>query len=197
MGAILFTFARLTTWALGGVFEPYTVWWNNDFAPFDYSGTVFVSALLALVLPLAINRFSSKERAAKKAAIANGNLIELVIQQGMDAAILIELSLRGGKSYVGFAAESGITAPNRESDVAIIPLASGYRDEKTRELELTTDYASIIDKVNFGGLSHLEEEDLRIVFPKGEIVSARLFDIDVYQELSIHRAERMKAQNHA
>lgn len=113
----------------------------------------------------------------------------------MERDLLIELSLRSGKSYIGFAEESGITAPNRESDVAIIPLASGYRDEKTRELELTTDYASVIEKARSGDLSHLEEQDLRVVFPKGEIVSARLFDIEVYRELSKQRTQRIKTQS--
>lgn len=65
MGVVLFTFARLITSGFGGFCEPCTSW-TRDFAPFDYSGTVIIGAVLALGLPRLINRFSSKDRAAKR-----------------------------------------------------------------------------------------------------------------------------------
>jgi len=188
-GVILLTFARFITygWESCTECEPYKKLWA-DFAPFDYSGTVFFVAVLALVLPRAINCFFSKQVEADKAAMRSGGLIESLLQQGMNEDRLIQMSLKSSRSYVGFAAESGVTAENRESDVAIIPLASGYRHPKTQELKLTLDYASAIEKVLLNGASNLEQYDLRIVFPKSEIASVRLFDMDVNRELSSHPA---------
>ena len=70
---------------------------------------------------------------------------------------------------------------NSESDIAIIPALSGYRSHDTHELEITTDYAPVIlDFVKRGQV--LEDlKDFRIVFPLAEVVSARLFDGDVYR----------------
>ena len=92
------------------------------------------------------------------------------------------------------ALNSGLQA-HGESDIALIPLASGYREPDTQKLKITTYYAEVIDE----WLDELEEsrewsqeleeseerlddlKDFRIVIPMSEIVSARLFDLDVYE----------------
>ena len=152
--------------------------WKSH-VPFDYYGTAVLSALLGLVLPLVINRFYNEEKAARETAAESGNLIELLIRESIDTKELVELSLRSGKSYIGFVFESGI-ARHGESDVALLPMASGYRKEDTRELELTTDYAPVLWK-SLEELSSLVYEDFRIVIPMSEIVTARIFDPDVYE----------------
>lgn len=65
-----------------------------------------------------------------------------------------------------------------------MPLMSGYRKSKSRRLIITTGYASAIYEIESGELSHLQESNLRVVFPQSEIVSARPFDLDVYRSLS-------------
>ena len=152
--------------------------WKSH-VPFDYYGTAVLSALLGLVLPLVINRFYNEEKAARETAAESGNLIELLIRESIDTKELVELSLRSGKSYIGFVFESGI-ARHGESDVALLPMASGYRKEDTRELELTTNYAPVLRK-SLEELSSLVNEDFRIVIPMSEIVTARIFDPDVYE----------------
>ena len=152
--------------------------WKSH-VPFDYYGTAVLSALLGLVLPLVINRFYNEEKAARETAAESGNLIELLIRESIDTKELVELSLRSGKSYIGFVFESGI-ARHGESDVALLPMASGYRKEDTRELEITTDYAPVLWK-SLEELSSLVYEDFRIVIPMSEIVTARIFDPDVYE----------------
>ena len=151
----------------------------ESYVPFDYYGTATLSALLGFALPIAINRFYGKEKAARKTATESGNLIELLIRESIDEEKLVELSLRSGKSYIGFVFESGI-ARHGESDVALIPMASGYRKEDTRELEITTDYAPVIWKTIEESTS-LVYGDFRIVIPMSEIVTARIFDPDVYE----------------
>lgn len=151
----------------------------ESYVPFDYYGTATLSALLGFALPIVFNRFYGKEKAARKTAAESGNLIELLIRESIDKEKLVELSLRSGKSYIGFVFESGI-ARHGESDVALIPMASGYRKEDTRELEITTDYAPVILETIEDPTS-LVYGDFRIVIPMSEIVTARIFDPDVYE----------------
>lgn len=76
---------------------------------------------------------------------------------------------------------------NSESDIAIIPALSGYRSHDTHELEITTDYVPVI--LDFVKRVQVLEDlrDFRIVFPLAEVVSARLFDEDVYQRFQQNR----------
>ncbi len=152
--------------------------WKSQ-VPFDYYGTAVLSALLGVVLPIVINWFYAEEKAMRRTARESGNLIELLIRENNESGKLVELSLRSGKSYIGFVFESGI-ARHGESDVALLPMASGYRKEDTRELELTTNYAPVLRK-SLEELSSLVNEDFRIVIPMSEIVTARIFDPDVYE----------------
>ena len=152
--------------------------WKSH-VPFDYYGTAVLSALLGIVLPIVLNWFYKKEKAMRRTARASGNLIELLIRENNESGKLVELSLRSGKSYIGFVLESGI-ARHGEADVALLPLKSGYRKEDTHELELTTDYAPVVWK-SLEELSNLDYEDFRIVIPMSEIVTARIFDPDAYE----------------
>jgi len=139
---------------------------------------------------LVINRFIDEWGAAKKVAHYNGDFIKLLIQHAVDNFLQVELSLRSGKSYVGFVIEFMLVIENplvrkNEDDIVLIPTLSGYRKEETGELEFTTHYSKIIlEKLDKKNIS-----DFRIGIPMSEIVSARLFDQDVYK--------RFQSQNQA
>ena len=161
--------------------------------PPDHYTTLVLSVLLGIVLLVVINQFYSKEKAMRRATIDNGNLIEQLIRDTIGSDDLVELSLRSGKSYIGFALASGMArhGEHRESGIALIPLQSGYRKEDTHELEITNNYAPVIwrfleeEREKSSGL-----EDFRIVIPMSEIVSARIFDPEVYEKLSPRRIIR-------
>ena len=146
------------------------------YAPFPYSGTLFCSAIFAFFLPIVLNRIWGRQVSATIAAGWHGDLVEGLLQDCMERDELVELTLHSGKCYVGFVQNSGIASMG-ESDVSIIPLASGYRVPKTKELKLKTFYDGILEEVKNAGL---KEDDLRIVFPISEVISARLFSPDVY-----------------
>ena len=122
----------------------------------------------------------------------SGDLIELLISESIEQQKLVEFSLRSGKSYIGFALESGITRQG-ESDIALIPTASGYRDKDSQELKITTEYARVIQE-------SLEEQskspsltyrDFQIIIPISEIVSARVFYLEVYERFQTEPGGRM------
>ena len=182
VGCSLFVGSRLLVVFFLNPLLPYIgeIW--KSYVPHAYSGTVTLSVLLGGVLPLVINMFYRREKAARRTARESGDLIELLIRENIGREEFVELSLRSGKSYIGLVIESGI-ARHGESDVALVPMASGYRKEETHELEITTNYAPVISKSlqESSATSAIIYEDFRIVIPMSEIVSARIFDPKVYE----------------
>lgn len=133
---------------------------------------------MGFILPAVGNQFYGEEKAARQTARKSRDPIELLMVESIEQQKLIEISLRTGKSYVGFALEGGIT--QGEPYIALIPLASGYRDTVTQKLRLTTHYAPVI-QASLEAVSNLVYEDFRIVIPISEIMSARIFHPDVYE----------------
>lgn len=148
--------------------DAVATWWTK-FAPFDHSGTAALTVLLAILIVAVVNNLVDAHEATRRAARKHGDLIECLLQESIDDDGLVELSTRNRKSYVGFPQESGIGARD-ECDVSLIPLASGYRDEETGKLVLTTSYAEVL------GAGHAPPERFLVVIPVSEIVSARHFD---------------------
>ena len=188
-GVALLVVARLVAVSLpGDLVQPVVAWWHG-FAPFEYAGTVLISAALAVAIPEIANLFSNKTKCAMRTAKAHGDLIECLMQEAVDSKgrVLVEVSTKGSKCYIGFAQESGVAATS-ESDIAISPIASGYRDSETRVLKITTNYAPALAG------SDLNLEDFRVLIPLSEVASARRFDPDTYELLHHTNASEPGAQ---
>lgn len=177
-GVILAFLAYTSIFLLNPRIPEVSIIWKS-FMPIPYSGMAMLTILLGWVLPIVGNLFYGKEKAARWAARQNGDLIELLIAESIEYQRLIELSLKSGKSYIGFALESGITSQD-ESDISLIPMVSGYRNQDTQELEITTNYAPVVQESLKEALD-LVYEDFRVVIPMPEIVSARLFHPEAYE----------------
>ena len=161
----------------------YAIW--ECFVSFDYS-CMIMTVLLGLVWPIVLNLGYSQEKEEQEAlrkAREDGNLIELLFAESVAREMLVEISLRNRKSYIGYVLRNAAEGPN-EADISVVPLWSGYRKEDTQELTVTTDYISVI-------LGYLEKgddlksfihEDFRVVVPMSEVVSARLFRPDIYKQ---------------
>ena len=153
-------------------------WYSH--IPVVYLDTAILSVVLSVSLPPILNLFYSRDRAAQQTAERYGDLMELIIADSIERQKMVELSLRNGKSYIGYTLESNI-AKRGSSDVALAPVASGYRSEDTRELRITTHYAPVIQKWRGDDSSIADTiRDFRVVLPRSEICSARLFDPKVY-----------------
>ena len=92
-------------------FRYVEVW--NSYAPFEYSGTMMLTAALAVVTPPLLNRFLDADYRAKRTSLTNGDLVEWVIQDSLDHQTLVEISMNTGKSYVGLATHSGVSTSGR------------------------------------------------------------------------------------
>lgn len=181
-GCVLAGTARLMVVLLNDGLPCVGAFWKSH-VPFDYSGTVALSVLLGLVFLYVANRRYGQEEAERRAAAENGALIELIISESLERRKPVEISLKNGKSYIGFAFERKI-AVSGESDIAIIPIRSGYRHKDTHDLVLTTDYASVIQKCLKGNpvVPDLRYEDFRVVVPMSEVGSVRIFHPEVYEQ---------------
>ena len=175
-GVVLFFIARLIV-VFANTYVPAISEYWKIIVPLDYSGTAAGTFVLAAILPLILNTFSRFDQfaARQKAAEAAGDQISLIIDQAMMEGRFVELSLASGKSYVGSPIQ-GTFGHRDGGDVALIPLASGYRDNDSRDLVMTTNYAPAIEDQ----LSDLALDDLKVAFPMRDIVSARLFDQELY-----------------
>jgi len=135
-------------------------------------------------VPLALNPWLDQERIERKTARQRADLIELLVSDSIERGKLVEVSLRSGKSYIGFALRSRVTS-HPDTQISILPMSSGYRDKDTQELRITTHYAPVVWR-NIENLQDSEAaefdpiNDLRVVIPRSEIVSARLFDPDLH-----------------
>lgn len=188
-GVVLFFIARLLVVIANTYFPAIAKFWNTV-VPLDYSGTAAGTVILAAILPLVLNTFSRFDRfkARQQAAEAAGDQISLIIDQAMLEGRFVELSLANGKSYVGSPIQ-GTFGHRDGGDVALIPIASGYRDNDSRDLVMTTNYAPAIEDQ----LSDRALDDLKVAFPMRDISSARLFDQELYSTFLDARATTMSS----
>ena len=136
-----------------------------------------LSIVLGLLCATVGNLLCSVDAANRRAAERSGRLREILLHDAMKAGGLVEVSLRTGKSYVAQVQKIAVAQP-QDSDVALVPMLSGYRHHETRELCLTTPYSALLgDPPDPGRLP-----DLRVVVPISEIASVRPFDLAVHRK---------------
>ncbi len=173
-GLLLFAVARfLVVSTEGRIPDGIKDWWAN-LLPFDHSGSLAGVAVIAVAVPKLLNRWHTENNAAYDAARRNGNRIEVLLHDSIGHHQLVEVSMRSGKSYVGYVQASGV-GTHGEGDVSLIPVWSGYRDVKTKELCITTDYVPVLLASNG------DPEKFLVVVPMDEIVSARTFSPEIYK----------------
>lgn len=156
-------------------------WWYR-YAPFEMSETFAISLLMSILLAGVINCFVDRNKAAWQVAGLNGDLIECLLEELLVRNALVELTMANGKVYVGFPRESGVTVTG-ESDIALVPLASGYRDEVDKTMVVTTRYDQTLDALVGHRNSQLRFDDFQVILPMREVKSARFFDPQAYMSL--------------
>lgn len=161
-----------------------------DYISVNYIDTAAFSIVLAFASPPLLNMFYDQKRAVRRAAETYGDLIELLITDSIERRKMVELSLRTGKTYIGYALHASIARRPGDSDVTLVPIASGYRSEEKRKLRITTHYSPIIkewiDRQDSRFISHAIR-DFKVVLPRSEVCSARLFDPAVYRRFQQSR----------
>ena len=195
VGLFLSFLSRIITLLLEGRCTLFSCLWE----PFPlealfqepFTVEVLLSLVLAVVLPVFFNAFYGDQKGAERAAKEAGDHIELLIQESIDDQVPVEVTLRNRKIYIGLGLESGI-GTSSESDVALIPIYSGYRDEETLNLKIEIDYLPVIweflkydkGRTSDDDADRWSSEEFRVVIPVAEVVSARLFDEELYDDFA-------------
>lgn len=181
-GAIFLAVAYVLTHMLAArIPELETAW--NAFVPFDYSGTSLLAFLLAVTMWWPLNGIvNRREREAEKAVEQWGDFLEILITRAIRETKQVSLTLTSGKVYIGFIT-SGIDPAFERRYVRLMPTLSGYRDGQTRDLIITRDYAQAYSRLIESDRAFLLKmaDEFQLVIPTTEIVSANLFDPDVYE----------------
>ncbi len=131
---------------------------------------------VAVVTMVVCNGIYRRPRAERRAASMSEDRLARLVDEAGQAGETIELSLKDGKSYIGYVLRGPIRKyGDEEAALEVLPVLSGYRTRHTQELVLTTGYAAAIRRVE-------EPRKLVVVIPRAEIRRARLFDIRLYRK---------------
>ena len=185
-GVVLFSLAQsFITLCFDPGYISDSLW--SSLLPVPNPEASLMSFVLGTAIPLLSNIFYQAPQAAKRNALKNGDLIEVLIANSLEEEKAIEITLKSRKVFVGYALQNCISSHGEPSDIAIMPLESGYRDSETQDLILTREYADLI-------ATYLEEEnedevlpdfsieDFQIIVPMSEITSARIFDFNLFEK---------------
>lgn len=173
---------------MGGVLvEPYVgePFNASTFAP-------FVGALVwGWILPRLLNIYYGPERASNIIIDTYAGELEKLMYRAMGEFLLVSITLKSRKVYVGWPVRALIPNPRRgdiRPHIRLLPAISGYRREDTQELVFTTDYSPVYQRIEEEAVpgqnpeERLSADDLEMVIPVDEIVSANLFSTNIDQD---------------
>ena len=145
-----------------------------------YTGTAVLSLLLGLVIPHVSNLFIGKTQALSRSIKLIGNEMEQLINGAFLDASLVSFTMKSGKVYVGWPVS--LPRPTQGAYLSMLPLFSGYRNDE-QDVTFTTEYWDIYQTRQDAGEDDLYRGFL-LVLTIEDIVSASLFDLDVYDRFN-------------
>lgn len=186
VGILLFTFSNMVLSEID-LIRSFNTEIIDSIIPIDNAIRIILMFGFACVFALGINRFHDEERSYSKYIEKKGTAIERRIFDGMRLGEPLQISLESRKVYIGFVKSVDFAEMNL-GDVTMFPLYSGYRDENTQELKITTSYRFLID--NLLGYGHISEDDyLDIVFRMSDISTVRSFDEHIREYFGLEKDE--------
>jgi hypothetical protein len=168
--------------------EPIVSWTKQTWtALFSAFGVPFLYVYLGVfvlgpVLAFIANRLYDADKASTMAIRRYGTETEKLLLQAMESGALVSVTMENRKVYIGWPAYSP-DLRHEASQFRILPAVSGYREEGSLELRLTTQYLDIYERIRQGQMSHLKADDFEVALPLEKVVSANLFSLDIDQDV--------------
>lgn len=181
IGIPLLIFSLGITTAATSILPTQVEWIKTNVFPLkdDYFGTCFLSVLLAFVFTKYRNWRIDEAEFIQKAIDEIGNELELLVSHSFKESKLIQLTLKNDKVYIGWA--EVLPKPSHCQYIQLIPLFSGYRDEK-KELVITTDYSSVYSElIQKGKIRDIKQLKMNLVIMADEIITASKFDFEIFE----------------
>ena len=129
------------------------------------------------------NRRSDKEEVEAEVAAEMGDFLSLLMRDCNKRDKMIEITLKNRKVYVGLPISSPGPRLSTDQYIRILPFMSGYRDEESLEPHYSTHYEWVSepdDERYLKNVLGLESGDFAVTIARQEIVSARIFNEEVY-----------------
>ena len=129
------------------------------------------------------NRRSDKEEVEAEVAAEMGDFLSLLMRDCNKRDQMMEITLQNRKVYVGIPISSPGPRLSTDQFIRILPFMSGYRDEESLKPHYDTHYDWIsqpCDEKYLRNVLGLESGDFAVTIARREIVSARLFNEEVY-----------------
>jgi len=147
-----------------------------------YFGTTSFSLIIAILSTVTANIFINTTTAVKYAIKFAGNELEVLLKTAMLDNKLLQFSLDTGKFYIGWLKE--LPVPFKSNYIRIVPVYSGYRDEK-KELVFTTQYLSVYASyIEEGSINSIDELNTDLVIKADAIKTVGFFDLEMYNRFN-------------
>lgn len=101
-----------------------------------------------------------------------------LISEAVKRGTFIMLTLRNRKVYIGKTFHLDLAASGQENWIRLTPSKSGYRNETTGQLHITTDYENAL-YLTAGG-AH-QKDGVSMCIPVRDVVTFQLFDHELYR----------------
>jgi hypothetical protein len=161
----------------------YSAWHAQ--VPVAHSGTAIGALLLGVSAWIPLNWFFKRPAEINRTIEVWNDYLEMLLKQALEQTRHVAVTLKTRKVYIGFVLRSFDPTYDRKY-IVLLPTISGYRDEKTQSLVLTTDYTAVYQQLIGEDETRLVRgiDDFQTVVPVAEILSANLFDWEVYQRFN-------------
>lgn len=171
----------IITSTLTYIFPTHVEWIRQSVFPIkdDFFGTCLLSVLISFFYTKIRNYYIDETKAIYQAIEKSGSELELLVAYSCSESKLIQLTLKNDKVYIGWA--EVLPKPSHCPYIQLIPLFSGYRDEK-KELVIVTDYSLVYSElIQRGKIKDIQELKMNLVIQSNEIISASRFDFEIFE----------------
>lgn len=160
--------------------------WRTLVEPFGMLSplpTFFTAFVLGPVLGLLFEALTPKRIASNYIMNRYGSDLERFLYYSVRGRLFVSVTLDNRKVYIGWTGLTPLSGPSDKDgakDFTLLPVLSGYRNQETLKLEITTDYTSAYEQIQRSG-SQIGIDDFEIVIPVSWVVTANPFSLDVDQ----------------
>ena len=139
-----------------------------------------IAISLGLIAALIWNKFKGEIESEVDSTFDDNDMLGMLLIQCNVSGRMMEVTLKNRKVYAGYPA----TSSTKGNFISIFPLKSGHRTEDTLEVRYNTDYEwlNTPEAVSYLSTVNLKLEDFEVVVSKDEVISARVFDDDIWYE---------------
>lgn len=150
----------------------------------DYLWTSVCIFLTSCLLVPATNFFIrkryGKDIPIRWAIDKSGDEIEQLFKRSFTEGVLMQISLKNNKVYIGFC--EVIPIPHKTNFLTLTPILSGYRNNETKKIIITTDYFEVVERY----IATITDGNTRvklntdIIIKQDEILTANIYEQEIF-----------------